>query len=506
MATAIEIKYFNTFLLRKVCDNGFDHNVTPNTTPDLPWAVWNGSFGIPESIGGWPAGAGVSWITSDPSEQYNWVIEEARIDGGYNNVITDLGVRAYAVDDDTFAAIRANSLIYSGIFNSRTSVNNTNQFSVGEDITRSADPSNGSIQKLYAEDTNLTIFQESKVSRALIDKSAIYSAEGQAMSTSGLQVIGQIQAYSGNYGISRNPESFAVYGYRKYFTDKDRNTVLRLSQDGITELSEYGMVDFFRDEFATITSPTYPGLIIGGWDVYNKQYVVSLQTDAANLNQTYKTLAFDESVNGFTSFFDYRPDQILSINSSFYTLYEGNLWKHYSTNVPRNSFYGIDHNSSITFVFNDQPSLVKTFKTINYEGSNGWQVDNFASDFTGPDNYNGSVVNSQDITNTVLSYTEGAYDNYGNEWPTTLVPPINYAGFMRQENKYKANLINNSEAQEAEISFGNSITGIKGYYAVVTMTTDTIFNPDPEIDPIGTDPGGYKELFAVSTQYINSSY
>lgn len=504
MAAVIEIKYFNTFLLRKVCDDGLNHNVTPADTPDTPWPVWNGSFGIPASIGGWsPTGPGISWL---PEQQYNWVIEESRIDGGYNNVMTDLGVRAYAVDDDTFATRRISGLIFSGLYNSRTSINNTNQFSVGEDITRGADPANGSIQKLYAEDTNLTIFQESKVSRALIDKSAIYSAEGQAMSTSGLQVIGQIQAYSGNYGISRNPESFAVYGYRKYFTDKDRNTVLRLSQDGITELSEYGMVDFFRDEFANITAPGYPGLIIGGWDIYNKQYVVSLQTNIGNINQTYKTLAFDESVTGFTSFFDYKPAQSISINSSFYTLYEGNLWKHYSTNVPRNSFYGVDYNSSITFVFNDQPSLIKTFKTINYEGSNGWQVDNFASDFTGPDNYNSSIVNYQDITNAILSYTEGAYDNYGNEWPTTLVPPINYAGFMRQENKYKANLINNSEAQEAEISFGNSITGIKGYYAVVTMSTDTIFNPDPEIDPIGTDPGGYKELFAVSTQYINSSY
>jgi hypothetical protein len=127
-------------------------------------------------------------------------------------------------------------------------VNNTNQFSVAEDITRSVDPSNGSIQKLYAEDTNLIIFQEAKVSRALIDKDAIYTAEGQPMTTSGLQVIGQIQSYSGNYGISTNPESFAVYGYRKYFVDKNQNVVLRLSQDGITEISAYGMLDFFRDK------------------------------------------------------------------------------------------------------------------------------------------------------------------------------------------------------------------------------------------------------------------
>ena len=73
-------------------------------------------------------------------------------------------------------------------------------FSVGEDITKSVDPANGSIQKLYAEDTNLIIFQENKVNRALIDKDAIYSAEGNATLTTAPVVIGQIQAFSGNFG------------------------------------------------------------------------------------------------------------------------------------------------------------------------------------------------------------------------------------------------------------------------------------------------------------------
>ena len=124
----------------------------------------------------------------------DWYIEEARIRGGYNNTSVDFGVKAYIVEDNNSQQNRSNSMIYSGIFNSRTGVNNTNQFSVAEDITRSVDPTNGSIQKLYSEDTNLIIFQESKVSRALIDKDAIYTAEGQPMTTSGAAVIGQIQA------------------------------------------------------------------------------------------------------------------------------------------------------------------------------------------------------------------------------------------------------------------------------------------------------------------------
>ena len=59
-------------------------------------------------------------------------------------------------------------------------------------------------------------------------------------------VIGQIIPYAGEYGISTNPESFAVQGYRKYFTDRSRGAVLRLSRDGITEISSYGMHDFLK--------------------------------------------------------------------------------------------------------------------------------------------------------------------------------------------------------------------------------------------------------------------
>jgi hypothetical protein len=73
--------------------------------------------------------------------------------------------------------------------------------------------------------------------------------------------------------------------------------------------------------------------------------------------------------------------------------------------------------------------------------------------------------------------------------------PINHAGFDRKENKYMANLVNNSQAAAGEVIWGVSMTGIKGYFASVTMSTDSV-----------TDPEGVKELFAVSSQYVESSY
>ncbi len=299
MATTIEVKYFNTFLIKKLKDI-----VEANTKPTAPFA------NVPSD-----------YINNNVLT-YDWYVEESRIRGGYNNTIVDLGVKAYLDELEPLQQDRFNTLIYSGVFNSRTGINNTNQFSVGQDITRSTDPANGRIIKLYAEDTNLIIFQQNKVSRALIDKDAIYSAEGNAAVTSTNLVIGQIVAYAGEYGISNDPFSFAVYGYRKYFTDRKKGCVLRLSADGITEISSYGMHDFFRDELASATK------IVGGWDIHNKNYILSLQgsnvgplpTDPVSY-ETYKTLSFDEGVLGWTSFFTYKPSFLTSLINNFYSFY-----------------------------------------------------------------------------------------------------------------------------------------------------------------------------------------
>jgi len=491
MAAIIEVKYFNSFLLKKT-NQGSAGNEEPK---------WNGSRGVPTGVNGsWPV------ISTGGGNDSNWFIEEARIRGGFNNTTVDFGPRAFLVEEELNGTQRLNSLIYSGIFNSRTGINQTNVFPVGEDISKSLDPAQGSIQKLYAENTNLNIFQENKVSYALIDKDAIYTAEGGGTAVSQLNlVIGQIVPYLGNFGISKNPNSFATYGFRKYFVDTDRNAVLRLSRDGITEVSNYGMYDFFRDEFSSISTTTSEGVVVGGWDIHNKQYVVSLQNTA---NNNYNTLAFDEQVRGWSSFFSYKPDFMVSLRNDFFTFNNGSLYQHYSTTVNRGNFYGVDNSTSITFIFNPAVSLSKNFKTINYEGSNGWRVDSFISDATGPDEYNGQYTSSNDTTNSILSYMEGEYilnpangeviypAQYGSVFGNTN-PPYNrnYAGFVRKENKYVANLISSTPANQGEIIFGNQVSGIKGYFATVTISTDNT-----------TEVGATKELFAVSSEYVESSY
>ena len=478
MATIIEVKYFNSFLLKKTMPS--DQDVAP---------VWNGSTGVPvtnPTSGGYP----VAQLTD---QNYSWFVEESRIRGGYNNTNTDYGVRAYIVDNEADGSIRGNALIYSGIFNSRTGINNTNVFNVAEDITKAADPANGSIQKLYAEDTNLVILQENKISRALIDKDAIYSAEGQgsAVSTANL-VIGQIVPYAGNFGISKNPESFAVYGFRKYFVDKNRNAILRLSQDGITEISNYGMYDYFRDELSSLSASDKA---IGAWDIHTKQYVVSLQGSNITattsgpdnlISDTYQTLSFDESVLGWTSRYTYKPDQAFSVKSKYYTIIDGKLYEHnfqpFLQDDNRGNFYGVYSDSTVTFIFNPKVSASKVFKTVNYEGSTGWEVSQFNA---------ARSFELNDTSNLVYSYDEGAYTQDGIQY---------YAGFYKKEGKYFANLVNNNNlGSPGEVVYGQSISGVKGYYATVTIRTDN----STRVPGLG---GKTRELFAVSSEYVESSY
>tara|TARA_R100001591_G_scaffold109482_1_gene119668 strand:+ start:4743 stop:6233 length:1491 start_codon:yes stop_codon:yes gene_type:complete len=494
MSAAIEVKYFNTFILKKIRDNR-------PSKPENP--IWNGSFGIPSDLtGGYPE-------TTVTETEENWIIEESRIRGGFNNTSTDYGAKAYLVEEEPAGYTRFNALIYSGIFNSRTGINNTNVFSTADEITRATDPANGSIQKLYAEDTNLYILQEYKTSQALIDKDAIFSAEGVGTVTSTNLVIGVIQPIPGKYGISKNPESFAVYGYNKYFSDKNNNVILKLAGSNISEISQLGMRDYFRDQLNNLDLGSTTGRVVGGWDIYNDQYIVSLQQDdRGQKSVSYNTLSFDEGVQGWTSLFDYKPDQIFSINNNLYTTNEDGLYKHYSSLVPRNQFYGQDFPSTITVIFNPEPLRSKTFSTLTYEGSNGWSVSSLISDETGRDNTGGlgGYSFSTDSILTVPSYYEGEYAYDANN---NVVLRINYllffgtddppvprfhVGFDRKENCYTANVVNNSSANSGEVLFGNVISGIKGYYTEATYSTDTT-----------TDPGGIKTLFSVGSKFDSNN-
>jgi len=85
------------------------------------------------------------------------------------------------------------------------------------------------------------------------------------------------------------------------------------------------------------------------------------------------TLTYSQAVQGFPSFYSYSPDYIMGMNQYLYTFSGGNLYRH-NTNSLRNNYYGIQYNSTITGVINNEPLQPKVFKTIELESDSRWSA------------------------------------------------------------------------------------------------------------------------------------
>jgi hypothetical protein len=343
-------------------------------------------------------------------------VESDRIRDDFNAPQIDNGVKVSASLLNYGREVLGSRLIYSGLYNATSSVNKLNEFNMAEKITKDINPSYGTIQALKTRDTDVVVLTEDKVLKVIANKDALYNADGNPQLIATDRVLGQAIPFSGDYGISNNPESLAADQFRIYFTDKQRGAVLRLSQDGLTPISEIGMRTWFRDNLRLSRT------MLGSFDSVNGEYNLTLDP---NGGKATTTLSFNEESKGWVSFKSFIPQTGLSIAGSYLTAvsrklntqtetnprHEKGMWKHHTdilSNDPvdfgevinRNVFYapenliqdgsamqlGTINNitkgwwkpSSVTVLFNDMPEVVKNFKTLNYDGSQA-RVDRFTN-------------------------------------------------------------------------------------------------------------------------------
>ena len=224
-------------------------------------------FGFREDIGN-TIRAGLSWYNCF---SFGNGLESNRINDDFNEMFITNGVKASTTTQETYEEERrSHGLIYSGLYNSNSGVNDLNQFIMAEKITKDTNPTYGSIQKLFQRRISLIAFCEDRVLSITSNKDAIYNADGNMQLVATANVLGDVNPFVGEFGISKDPESFASESYRAYFTDKQRGAVLRLSKDGLTPISKAGMHDWFRDNLSKYTS------LIGTYDSYKEDYNITL--------------------------------------------------------------------------------------------------------------------------------------------------------------------------------------------------------------------------------------
>jgi len=167
-------------------------------------------------------------------------------------------------------------LTYSGVYNDETNVNKFNEFNKGLLNYKALEDSFGSVQLIDGRETDILVLQTDKISYVLAGKNLLSDSAGGGVISSVPEVLGTQIARQEEFGISFNPESYAKWGYEKYFTDAKRGVVIQLigssaGNEKLVVVSDIGMQPWFRDMF--IASQNTQKL--GGIDPYMGSYVLS---------------------------------------------------------------------------------------------------------------------------------------------------------------------------------------------------------------------------------------
>ena len=203
-------------------------------------------------------------------------VESYRIYDNYLRPTMKYSPRATSVIEDYQQQNKFAALCYSGIYKGDTSTNRLNSFNLSQANFKNLDIKYGPIQKLYAMDTNLMVLQQDKITSVLYGKNLLVDAVGGGQVASVPEVLGNQIVHPSEYGISNNPESFAIFSNVMFFTDSRRGAVLQMSGDQVIEISANGMQNYFRDEMKD--NPNTQKL--GMYDPYNNTYVLSFSNQS----------------------------------------------------------------------------------------------------------------------------------------------------------------------------------------------------------------------------------
>jgi len=204
-------------------------------------------------------------------------VESYKIKDSITGRKLELGNRVFTTSSQEYKrANRDSDITYSGVFNDESNINKLNSFNLGQLNFKVLEDSFGPIQRLVGRETDVLTFQEDKISYVLQGKNLLSDSSAGGSITSVPEVLGTQIARIENFGMSHNPESYAEWGSKKYFTDAKRGAVLELNgsnyqNEQLMVISEFGMRSWYRDLFID----SFNTHKLGAFDPYMNEYVLS---------------------------------------------------------------------------------------------------------------------------------------------------------------------------------------------------------------------------------------
>ena len=233
----------------------------------------------------------------------------------------------------------------------------------------------GNIDKIIDQGESIMLFQENKVSLIGINRTFLETLSGEDI-VAARNFLGTSRYYAGDFGSSGYPAAIVQRFGVTYFVDVRAQKVIRISADGITNISDKQMSSFFDENLSEYVSQANKKEldIIGGFDPDNDEYVLT-----AKPRGTFSgfTLAYDHNQGQWMSFYSFVPDFYQNINDRFFSFKPStavSVLHEHEAGTTYNNFYGTQYNTSISVVSNYDPSLVKVYNAISTESTHPFSV------------------------------------------------------------------------------------------------------------------------------------
>jgi hypothetical protein len=201
---------------------------------------------------------------------------------------------------------------------------------------------------------------------------------------------------------------------------------------------------------------------------YRLDNLTITRTTSVSLN---KTLSFNEDVKGWTSFKSFAPETGLSLAKAYYTTKEGKLYKHNTGTV--NYFYNKQHYSSITTLLNEQPSVIKSFRTLSYEGTQA-KVTSYGvvAPVGNPNDIIGSTVNTYNLSDKQGWYVNKINSNDQDGFVDE---------FIEKESKWFNYIQGTKKSNDLSTNYVSQHTGDFSFQGIGEV--NTVVDMDPNYEP-----------------------
>jgi len=226
------------------------------------------------------------------------------------------------------------------------------------------------------------------------------------------QVLGSYNTLLGSHG-TLNPESVSKNNGRVLWWDAVKGSWIRYSRDGLTEVSDIKMKNWFKDismliinEYSSGTRPKVQSV----FDDYHNEWITRINHSSLPSTfrgyASYKCSSFAERTGDkrWKSIYDYAPDLFAGMDNDVYSIIGLKVHIH-EEGVDFGKIYGSSVPSQIEFAATDESRKVKIWNSVAEESTDKWSFEKIMGDWKS----NSATIQETRIPLTTLEAFESTY-------------------------------------------------------------------------------------------------